>query len=423
VLDALRDPRFRLLWLAGLAASTARWMDLVVLGWLALALTNSPLLVGVAAFCRAAPMMLLGPFAGVVADRFPRGRVMRVVQGANAAVALALAVCFGAGAGGYGLLVALEILLGIAWAVDFPARRTVLVTLVGRERLTNAVSLESVSMQGSKMIGPVLGGLLLARIGPSACYALLALLSLAALAAVRRLERRVALPGTPGAEPVLAALAAGLEDARAHPAIRRVLVVTVLMNALVFPYQQMLPVFARDVLGVGPGRLGLLVAADGLGAMLGALGLATRRDLGAHARVFAASSVAAAILLVGFAASPWYALSLALQLALGVAESGFGTMQSAIVLLAAPERTRGRAIGILSACIGTQPLGSLWIGLLASRAGAPLAAGLNGALAVALMLPVAIRLATMGPGAPRPVGGAPARRPVPDERPAPTIGP
>ncbi len=400
MLDALRDRRFRLLWLAGLVASTARWMDLVVLGWLSLALTDSPLLVGVAAFCRAAPMMLLGPFAGVVADRFPRGRVMLTVQGANVAVLLALAVLFAAGAGRFPGLIVLEMLLGVAWAVDFPSRRTVLVTLVGRERLTHAISLESVSTQGSKMLGPLLGGLLLAHGGPVACYLVLALLSAAALVAVRRLARAAALPGTPGAEPVLAALGAGLREARQHAATRGVLLVTILMNILVFPYQQMLPVFARDVLGAGPALLGVLVAAEGLGALAGALTLATSRGIGGHARIFAGSSAASALLVVAFAMSPWYALSLALQFAIGIAGAGFGTMQSAIVLLAASPAARGRVVGILSACIGTQPLGSLWIGVLAGAVGAPAAAGLEALLAFALMVPVGRRLAGTGVGAP-----------------------
>jgi MFS family permease len=113
-------------------------------------------------------------------------------------------------------------------------------------------------------------------------------------------------------------------------------------------------------------------------------------------RLFAGSSLAGALLLLAFAWSPWYALSLALQLAIGATDSGFGTMQSAIVLLTAPERAHGRVMGILSACIGTQPLGSLWIGFLASRMGAPLATGLNAALASILMIPVTMRLLAAG---------------------------
>ena len=123
---------------------------------------------------------------------------------------------------------------------------------------------------------------------------------------------------------------------------------------------------------------------------------------------------------MAFALSPWYALSLALQLGIGMAESGFGTMQSAIVLLAAPEGARGRAMGILSACIGTQPLGSLWIGFLASRTGAPFATGLNAALAVVLMIPIAMRLVTAR------AAGQPASRltpPLRDPGPSNRLGP
>jgi MFS family permease len=403
VLEPLRDPRYRLLWLMGLCAATARWMDLVVLGWLVLSLTDSPLMVGVAAFCRTAPMMLFGPFAGVLADQLPRVRVMIGVQALNVAVASALALLFAAGLGGFGILVALEVLLGVAWVLDFPSRRTVLFAVVGREQLTTAVSLESMSMQGAKMVGPLVGGILLSRLGPAACYVALAALSLGALAAARRLDRRIALPGAATSEPVLASLGAGLREVRGRPAILGVLAITVLMNALVFPYQQILPVFARDVLQVGPVALGLLVAAEGLGALASSLAIAARAGQVRHARLFGASSLAAALFLLAFAASPWYGLSLALQLGVGAAESGFGTMQSAIVLLDAPERARGRAMGILSACIGTQPLGSLWIGFLASRMGAPLATGLNALLAFVLMIPVAIRLvAHAGTAARRP---------------------
>ncbi len=256
-------------------------------------------------------------------------------------------------------------------------------------------------MQAAKMVGPLLGGLLLARLGPAACYLAFSALSLGALTATRRLARRVALPGVPGGEPVVASLLTGLREARAHPAILGVLAVTVLMNTLVFPYQQMLPVFARDVLHVGPVPLGFLVAAQGLGALIASAVIGARGDAVGRGRLFAGSSLAGALLLLAFAWSPWYALSLALQLAIGATDSGFGTMQSAIVLLAAPEQAHGRVMGILSACIGTQPLGSLWIGFLASRVGAPLATGLNAALAFALMIPVALRLFAAQRGSPR----------------------
>ncbi len=391
-LDALLDPRYRLIWLAGFCVNAGRWMDFLVLGWVVLELTNSPAMVGIAAFCRMAPMMILGLFAGVLADRVDRARLMVVVQSLNLGAALVLALLFGTGRGELWHLIALQFVLGAAWAIDFPARRTVLYTLVGPGRIANAISLESVSMQGTKMIGPIIGGILLARGGPAGCYLLLAALYGVALVLVLTLNRRISLPATASGESVLASLATGFREVRAVPAIVAVLAITVLMNVLVFPYQQMLPVFARDVLSVGPELLGLLVAADGLGALAGALAVAARRGMTGHRQVFAGGSLVAATLLIGFAFSPWYWLSLPLQFFIGIAESGFGTMQSTIVLLSAPEAARGRAMGILSMCIGSGPLGALWIGFASGQFGAPIAVATGGALALVLMGPIAIKM-------------------------------
>jgi MFS family permease len=392
VLDALQDPHYRRFWLAGLCVNTARWMDFLILGWLVLELTDSPFMVGVAAFCRNAPMMALGLLAGVLADRFPRGRLMLFVQSLNLGTALVLALLFGSGLGELWSLLALEVLLGAAWAIDFPARRAVLYTLVGPGRLTNAVSLDSVSMQGTKMLGPLLGGLLLGRIGPAGCYLVLAALFLAALVLVALVVRRAKLPPSTQTESALTGLATGLREARTNAAIMGVLVITVLMNLLVFPYQQMLPVFVRDVFRVGPEQLGLLVAVDGLGALGGALFLASRRNFSRHRQVFAGGSLLAATLVIGLALSPSYWISLPVQFVIGIAESGFATMQATIVLLSAPERSRGRVLGILSMCIGTGPFGALWTGFLASQIGAPYATAGAAAVALVLMALVSARL-------------------------------
>lgn len=396
-LEALQDRHFRRLWLAGLCVNVGRWLDFLVLGWLALELTGSPFMVGLAAFCRFAPMIVLGLFAGLLIDRLPRGRVLVAVQATNLLVMLALAALFGTGHGNLWTLIGLEVVLGIAWAVDFPSRRTVLFTLVGPKRVTNAVSLESVSMQGTKIVGPVVGGVLLARLGPPACYLVLAALYLGALLLTLAMTRQVALPAASRErESILAGLAAGLREARGQPAILGVLVITIVMNGLVFPYQQILPVFARDVLGVGPELLGVLVAAGGLGTLVGALWTAGQREFAAHRQVFVAGSMLAGLLVVVQSFSSGYLLALPIQFAIGIAEAGFGTMQSTIVLLAAHERARGRVLGILSVCIGTNPLGALGVGFVTTYIGAPLAFGASAALALLLMAPVGARLMADG---------------------------
>ncbi|MGH7349184.1 MAG: MFS transporter, partial [Candidatus Rokuibacteriota bacterium] len=132
--EVLREASYRRLWLSGLCVNGARWMDLVLLGWLAFQLTDSPFMVAVAAFARSAPMMLLGPFTGLVADRMHRGRVLLFTQSLGLATGLALAAVFASGRGGFWPMVGLEVLFGVLWAIDFPARRTALYALVGPRR-------------------------------------------------------------------------------------------------------------------------------------------------------------------------------------------------------------------------------------------------------------------------------------------------
>jgi len=373
--------------------NAARWMDVVLLTWLALQLTGSPFMVGLAVFARSAPMMILGPFAGVVADRVHRGRVLLFTQALGVVTGLALLILFATGHGAYWPLVTLEVLSGGLWALDFPARRTALYSLVGPGRVATAVSLETVSMQLGKMVGPVLAGIGLSKLNTAVCFGALAVFYAIGLAVSFRLTRRIDNVPRPVSASVTASLGAGVRSAWHEPSVRAVLIVTVLMNVLVFPYQHMLAVFAREVLTVGPEWLGGLVAADGLGSMLGAVTIASRRGFIAHQRLFVAAVLVAPLLLMAFAGArrPW--ICVIILVLIGVAESGFATMQSTLVLLSAHEERRGGAMGILSACIGTQPLGTLWLGFLASTIGVSPAIAANSLMALMAIAPVAVPLA------------------------------
>jgi MFS family permease len=390
--EVLSEDAYRRLWLSGLCLNTARWMDLVVLGWLALQLTGSPFMVGLAAFARSTPMMALGPFAGVVADRIHRGRVLLFTQALGLLTAIALAALFASGRATYWILVGLEVIFGALWALDFPARRTALYSLVGPGRVATAVSLETVSMQLAKMIGPVLAGVGLAHFSPAACFGGMAVCYALGLAVSVALRSRIGAPARSLAVSMTASLGAGIRAAWEEPTVRAVLVITVLMNVLLFPYQHMLAVFARDVLDAGPEWLGALVAADGLGSLAGALVIASRRGFVSHGRLFAAAVIVAPLLLIVFAGSRWRWACVAILILIGAAESGFATMQSTLVLLSAHEDRRSGAMGILSACIGTQPLGTLWLGLLATGIGVAAAMALNSLLALAAIAPVAVAL-------------------------------
>src|SRR5262249_1820598 len=180
--------------------------------------------------------------------------------------------------------------------------------------------------------------------------------------------------------------------ASASRVARAVLLIPFVMNVLVSPSQPLLSVFAQDVLAGGPRTLGLLVAADGVGALTGALAIVAYRGSLPYGRLFAAAVLATPFVLVAFSASPSLVVSVALMGAIGIAESGFAAMQPTLALLSAPAHARGGAMGILSACIGTQPLGTLAIGALAGTLGAPRAFALNAIVALAVIAPIAIPL-------------------------------
>ena len=391
IADVFREPIYRKLWASGFFVNVARWMDLVTLGWLALQLTGSPFMVGLAAFARSAPLMVVGPVGGIIADRVPRDRVLLATQTIGLLTALVLAALFASGAGSYGALVTLELVFGALWALDFPARRTALYAILGAPRVAQAVSLETVSMQLAKILGPLAAGFCLARLGPAACFAMIAVVYGAGLAVSTGLRGRLGGPGGAVPASIVASLRAGLRVAWHRPTVRATLLATIAINVLFFPYQHMLPVFARDVLLVGPEVLGALFAADGCGALVGALAIAARRHV-SHRVLFAAAIVTGPVLLVGLSGSRWLAVCLVLLVAMGAAESAFATMQSTLVLLGSPEQTRGGVMGILSACIGTQPFGTLFIGFLTASVGVSLTFTINALLALLVIVPLAVLL-------------------------------
>jgi MFS family permease len=178
----------------------------------------------------------------------------------------------------------------------------------------------------------------------------------------------------------------GLQYSWHNRVVLGVLCITVIMNALAFSYVQILPVVARDHLRVGPGLMGLLASADGMGTLIGALLLAAVGKLSAHGRIFALGALLELVSLLGFAASPWYALSCVLLFAVGLGNAGFSTMQSTIILLSAAPGMRGRAVGVLGLCIGSTPLGLLELGALSAAVGAPAAIGINATIGLALWL-------------------------------------
>jgi MFS family permease len=386
-LSILHNGDFLWLWAAGGLSNASRWMETGVLGWLILDLTDSAWYVALVGVSRSAPLLAFGLFAGLIADRTNRWAVMLCTQAVNAVVTGVLVVLLLSTAIQSWHVLCVAFILGCGTILDMPSRRSLIYDLVGPQQVVSAMSLETVNNTGGKFLGPLIGGLMIEITGFAGVYLLLMAIYLLALGFI--LQVKISLPAPPGtAQPIWQSLMSGLQYSLQNRVVLGVLCITVIMNALAFSYAQILPVVARDHLQVGPGLMGLLASADGLGTLIGALLLTAFGNLTLQGRIFALGALLELISLMGFAASPWYALSCLLLFGVGLGNAGFSTMQSTIILLSAAPGMRGRAVGVLGLCIGSTPLGLLELGALAVLVGAPAAIGINAAIGLALWLPV-----------------------------------
>ena len=384
----LRQRDFVLLWASGGVSNTCRWMEMGVLGWLVLELTNSPWQVALAGAVRSAPMLAFGLFSGLVADRMNRRLVMLATQTANALVTAALLVLLLLDAIRPWQVLLGAFVLGCSTILDMPSRRSLVYDVVGPHKLVSAMSLETVNNTVGKFVGPLIGGVLIELTGFEGVYLFFLVAYLLTLLLILQL-RASNIPSPPaGAQPIWRSLASGVRYALQNRTVLGVLGTTVVMNALGFSYVQLLPVVARDHLQIGPGLMGLLASADGMGTFIGALALAAWGNVRQKGRIFALGSLLELGSLLAFALSPWYGLSFMLLMLVGMGNSGFSTMQSTIILLSAAPGMRGRAVGILGLCIGSTPVGLLELGAVAALVGAPAAIAFNAAMALLLMLPV-----------------------------------
>jgi MFS family permease len=364
----LRNADFRIIWWVGTLHEFARRMELLILSWLILQVTDSYFQLGLVLVFNNLPRPLLSLFSGLLADRVSRHRILFVAQLMKT---LTVAIILSVIAFDFELLRPWHVYSAIAVqgaikSLEDPSRRTAIMDIVGERRLVNALSLDVISNTAGKMAGPLLGGVLLDTVDFAGAYLVVLAVNTLNLGMVARL--RVPLQQTGRLEvSALRSLGVAIAYAVRSPMLMGLLSVTILMNALAFPVQQFIPAIGRDHLGVGATLVGLLVAAEGFGQLAGAGLMSSTRGIRFHGRFFVAGSVAVLVLTLIFAWSPWYALAFALRALGGLGQSGFSTMQSAITMLATPQGMRGRMMGLLSFCIGVgTPLGGLEIGALAA---------------------------------------------------------
>ena len=388
-LAPLANPSYRFLLSSNTLWWLCMWMEMIVVGWLTLELTNSAWMVSLIGFYRAAPLMFIGFFSGPIGDRFGRVRLVRLSQGLNFLVQFAIVLLLWTDTLSFWHLSVGSFILGIGWAVDFPTRRSLMPDLVGKSRIVDGVLLDSFLQSIARLLGPFTAGFLIDAAGPVGCFAMMTVFSGIGLFFTTRIfEPDAPQFKTPGASPGKQILG-GLTYIIGNRLILAALLITAAMNFLIFPHKVLQPIFARDILGQGPVGLGILGTVPGLGSLLALLLInRMRRSIG-NGWVYCLGSLVMSTTVIGFSASTNFHLSIALMFLFGVGQSWFGIMQSSIVLLRASDEMRSRAMGAVALAIGFGPVGKLTLGAMAEGMGAPLAVGLFGVTAVASVLGVA----------------------------------
>jgi MFS family permease len=380
---ALAHRNFRLFFGGQMVSLTGTWMQSVAQGWLVLELTDSPFYVGLTAALGSAGVLLFTLYAGVIADRVNKRRAIIVTQSLQMLQAFALAALVLSGRVTVGGVIALAAALGVIAAFDIPIRQSFIVELVGKDDLMNAIALNTSVFNATRILGPVVAGLLIGPLGVGVCFLVNGISYLAVI--VGLLAMRI--PHSAFRIPSPSVWSGFLEIARfihASRLVRTLIALTAVLSIFGFQLITMMPVFARDVLGVGATGYGLLMASLGIGALAGALGVAVLSRRIRKGPTMLVGGTAFGLLVALFGQSPALPLSLLLGALAGLAMIVNNALTNTMIQTAVPDGLRGRVMGLYSfVFVGMAPLGAFQAGWVAEHWGAPAAVGIGGLVCAA----------------------------------------
>jgi MFS family permease len=378
---SLRVPNYRRYFAGQVVSLAGNWMQIVAETWLVLRLTGSGALVGVAAALQFLPMLLFGALGGVLADRVPKRRLLTITQTLMALPALALFGLVETGSVQTWMVLALILARGAVNAADNPARQSFVSEMVGRERLVNAVSLNSVIVHVARIAGPAVAALVIATAGVGPCFLINALSFVAMLVALRRMDPR-ALEPAPVVRREPGQLRAAVRYVLATPALRTPLAMMAVIGTLSYNFQVLLPLLAHFTWHGSASAYAALTCAMGVGSVAGALVAGARGRIGPGLLAGAAAAFGAATLVA--AAAPTLALQMLVLAPLGAASVTFAAGVNSTMQLTADPAMRGRVMALYSVVfLGSTPIGAPLIGLLAESAGPRAGLAVGGVAALA----------------------------------------
>lgn len=365
---------------------TGVWVRITAMGYLVYEITDDELKLGMISFAQAAPVLITGPIAGALLDRIDRRLVLLAVQVVNVTAMVVVTWLVATGRVEYWHLVITSIVVGSASGFDWPARMSIVPSLVNRERLQSAVALNAAAFNSSRIIGPTIAGWLIGLFGLAACFGFTAaafvpfMIVVAGLGVVTAVKKTQ--PGTSRTSG-FSDLVEGYKYIWRTPKIRGLLSVDIIPLALGMSYFTMAPAIARDVLGLDSRGLGLLLAANGIGALTGTLSVAMLAQVRHRGRIVIGGVACFSLVLIGFALSSNASLSFVFILLLGLCGSTYATFNDTLVQLQVDNEYRGRVMSVYTMLWGLTPIGGLQVGWLSHSIGVQAALAMNGAIILA----------------------------------------
>ncbi|HTL85407.1 MAG TPA: MFS transporter [Acidimicrobiia bacterium] len=378
---SLRNRNYRLYFTGQVISVSGTWMQRLAQAWLILRLThNNGFALGVESGLQFLPMLLFGAWGGVIADRVDKRRLLYGTQTAAGLLALGLGLIVWHDAATLPIVFTFSLLLGCTNAIDNPARQTFVLEMVGREELPNAVGLNSVVMNTSRVVGPAVGGILIEAIGLAPCFFINALSYVAVIVALAMMNKSALMPAAlvPKAK---GQLREGFRYVWSEPKVRTPLLMMAVIGTLAFNFQVVIPLMSTKVFGLGAGGFGALTAVMGLGAVVGGLAAASRR--GISYRRLLVLTFAMGIAILGAAVAPTLATEVVALFVMGLTTFAFiATANTTLQLTSRPDM-RGRVMALYAiAFLGSTPIGSPIIGWISAVWGPRIGFAVGGVAAI-----------------------------------------
>lgn len=369
--------------------SAGQWIQQVTLGWLLYDLTGNSMLLGALNGLRALPFLITGPMAGVAADRMDRRRLLLQTQSVLIITAVLMGALVASSFFRVWHIFLFTLITGVAWTITEPVRMSMIPSVVPKEDLANAVALNSGGFNLMKVIGPALGGALIAWLGPADNFFLQAIAYSGVLAMIYWMHipphRAEAKRGS-----AFANLKEGFAYVWSTPAVLALMTLAYVPRVFAVPYQTLMPVFQKDVLQVGPEGLGLLMAAPGIGAVIAVLAMASLGNrIKRQGLLLVGSIIVLGLFLILFSQITWFPLALASLVLVGIFQMFFLASTATLLQMIVPDELRGRVLSLYMLDRGFMPLGALFAGTTAHFVGAPLTVAAMGVIVILLTLIVA----------------------------------